>query len=395
MGTEIRLLTPDDLEALFAMRQMTFLDTSDYSLPEQRARHLERLPFQYGLFADGRLASSLVLYPFQMYFAGRELPLAGLGSVQTPPEFRRRGYVQRLLHHGLERQRAAGVGLCMEYPFDPRFYGRYGWQSVWSGVRVQVPPERLPSRGPPPDALRLDPLAPDTGPRLAAIHAPWARRYHLPLTRAGHGGRDWFRALQPHGETRPAHVYLLEDAYCLLRLRREDEHDAVHVVDYAFGTPAGRARLWSFLSTFTGQARSLTLQLPTEDPLLWDVPEFLRPSPHPLQVRIVDVKAALEQLTSPTETSFSLAVRDDFCDWNARTFQVHLHPERIQVEPRPQATAAELTLDVRALAALLCGSLSAEAGASTGAWEGSAAAARALAALGGSRRAFAPEPDYF
>jgi predicted acetyltransferase len=395
MGTEIRLLTTDDLEALFAMRQVTYLDTSDYSLPEQRARHLERLPFQYGLFAEGRLASSLVLYPFQMYFAGRELPLAGLGSVQTPPEFRRRGYVQRLLHHGLEQQRAAGVGLCMEYPFDPRFYGRYGWQSVWGGLRVHVPPERLLGRGAPPDALRLDPLAPDTGERLAALHAPWARQYHLPLTRAGHGGRDWFRVLQPHGETRPAHVYLLEDAYCLLRLDRVDAHDEVRVVDYAFRTPAGRARLWSFLGTFTGQARGVSMQLATDEPLLWDVPEFLRPVPHHLQVRIVDVKTALEQLPSPLEASFSLAVRDDFCAWNARTFQVHLHPERIQVEPRSEGATADLTLDIRTLAAVLCGSLTEEAGARTGAWEGSAAAARALVALAGARRAFAPEPDYF
>jgi len=395
MAPEIRRLVPDELNQLLDMRRVTFQDTSDYRSPAQRERHLERLPFTYGLFVGSQLASAVVMYPFQMHFAGKELALGGLGSVQTPPEFRRRGYVQALLKDGLERLRAQGVGFCMEYPFDTRFYARYGWQGVWSRMRLSLPPERLLERRTPPDALRLDPHAADTGTRLAAIHGAWMRQYSLPLTRAGHGGRGWSQIVLQPWEAQPPLIYLLENAYCILRIRNENGGVTVKVMEYAFGDPRGRDRLWTFLGTFSGQADRVILMPPADEPLLMDLQEYLQPVAHQPQVRVVDVKAALEQLSSPVEQEFSLAVRDDFCDWNARTFHVRLHPERVQVEPGSERGAADLTIDIRALAALLCGSLRVEAGFRAGGLEGHPHVARALAALAGTRVAFAPELDYF
>ena len=385
----VRALGEDDLEQMFAVREVAFLEPSDLSDPETLRRYKDRLPYTRGHFEEGTLTSVYTLFPFEMYLAGKRVKMGGLAGIASKPEYRRRGHIARLLEDALEQLRVAGVGWCLEYPFDSRFYARYGWQSVHSGALVEVPSERF-LVGRAPNAVRLK--AEDVQ-QLKPIHKRWARGYNFTLSRDDGARPEWSRLVQRPWKERERFIYKLEEAYCLLEFRDKAEQTVLEVHDYAYSSPAGRRDLFAFLGSFYGQVDVISLHLPSDEPRLLDWQAYVRKNTHALQARVVDVTLALEALPCPFETSFVLRVEDDFCDWNSQVFQVTLG-EKNKVA-QGQSTSPDLSLDIRALALLLSGSLSAEVARRAGMLEGDVEAASALTSLAGGRTSFMPLSDYF
>ena len=386
----IRALTEDDLEQLFAVRNIAFFEPEDLSHPPTLQRYKDRLPYTRGYFDGGTLSSAYTMLPFEMYVAGQRVKMGGLAGVASAPEYRRRGHVAKLLKDGLERLKAAGVGWCLEYPFDPRFYARYGWQSVKSGALLEAPSDKL-FRGRAPDAVRLSrgEVAP-----LKPIYETWARGYTFTLSRDNGARPSWERLIRNPWETHDRLIYKLEDAYCLLKISyNETAHRTeLNVHDYAFSSPTGRDDLFGFVGSFHGQVDTIRLHLPNDEPHLLDLQFYLSKEIDSLQARVVDVKVALESLSTPVESSFTVRVKDDFCEWNNQTFQVTLGKK---IEVTVADSSPDLTLDIRALALLLSGGLTAEAAMRAGLVEGDVGVARGLSSLASERTSFMPLSDYF
>ncbi len=386
----VRALGEDDLEQMFAVREVAFLEPADLSDPKTLQRYKDRLPYTRGYFDESTLTSVYTLFPFEMYLAGRRVKMGGLAGVASKPEYRRRGHIATLLGDALEQLRAAGVGWCLEYPFDPRFYARYGWQSVKSGALVEVPSETL-LRGRAPDAVRLER---EDAQQLRPIYKRWAQGYNFTLSRDDGARPDWARHVRRPWEARDRFIYKLEDAYCLLDFREDEKARSVlNVHDYAFLSPAGRRNLFAFLGSFHGQVDVVSLHLPSDEPHLLDWQAYVLNNDEALQARVVDVKLALEALPCPSETSFILRVEDDFCEWNNQIFQVTLGEENEVA--LAQGASPDFSLNVRTLALLLSGSLNAEAARRAGLLEGNTKVARALVSLAGERTSFMPLSDYF
>lgn len=386
---QLRPLKETDLPQLFAIRQLAFLDRSDFSDPEVRERHLSRLAHSYGHFSGQTLTSAAVMHPFEMYLAGVRVRMGGLAGVLSAPEHRRRGFVAKLLFGVLQALRAAGTGWCLEYPFDPRFYARYGFASVPTGAEVSVPAERLYRSRAPDGARRVDGAS-----SLKPLYEHWAAGHNFTLVRSdrvrnAQARPDWERIAG--GEARFS--YLLEDAYCVLELTANPEGQTLNVHDYAYTTPAGYDALWRFIGSFHGQVQRIELQLSADDPLLFDLQRYHTAQLPLLQARVVDVELALSALASPSTAAFALRLEDDFCEWNHGSFGLELSPSGTQV--RRTDAAPDLTLDVRTLALLLSGALNADAAKRTGLVKGSLEATRTLAALAGGRQPFMPRSDYF
>ena len=391
----VRGLTEGDLDALFALRQVSFLDRSDFSDPDVRARHVARLACTHGHFLAGKLTSAAVCYPFEMFLAGQRVRVGGLASVLSAPETRRRGFVRELLRDILGKLHGDGVGWMLEYPsVDPSFYARYGFASVPTGSKVTFPTEKLFS-GPAPDAERLYGDAKKT---LEPIYDAWARSYSLTLLRDNTARPTWSRIL-----TADRFCYVLPDAYAVMELEQTGKTQTLIVHDYAFATPAGRAELFRFLGSFYGQAELVSLHLPGDEPLAFDLQNYHTNELPGLQARIVDLPAALEPLTCSADKTFTLHLTDPFCPWNDGAWEVTLSPTGSAVTPalEPPAQGLDLTsldtisLDVGTLTQLLCGALSGAAALRTGRAEGDASTVAALASLAGGRTPFMPGSDYF
>src|SRR5690606_35763806 len=174
--------------------------------------------------------------------------------------------------------------------------------------------------------LVAEPAGPEAAPALARVFAPWARCFSFALTRED-GLKpywDWsFR--RPYGDV--THVaYVADDAYAVLTVKDEDgrpEGRTVLVVrDLAYSSPAGRRRVLALLASFEGQADAVRLHLPPGDQVAahWAAYHTVR-SPE-LQVRVVDLAAALGGLPWPADDRVVLGVSDPDCPWNDGTFVV-------------------------------------------------------------------------
>ncbi|HKI56481.1 MAG TPA: GNAT family N-acetyltransferase [Trueperaceae bacterium] len=384
---DVRVLTEDDLADLLGILSVAFGETPPGAEERVIAHIRAQLPNTLGSFQDGRLASSALMYPFTMYLGGARARVGGLASVATAPWARRRGHVAGLLHAWFERLRRDGVGWCAEHPFDPRFYARYGFQSLPNGRSVEVPPSYF-AAGRPPDAESV------TGTdlsRLASIHRAFASRYSFSLTRDD-GARDgWGRVGRAWtGEDR--HAYLLEDAY-LVFARYHDATSQLRVSDLAWATPAGRERLSRFLRAFEGQVESVHVHLPPGDALLLDATARLAVRTPLLQVRVVDVSLALAPLTSPVASRWRIRLEDDDCPWNRGVFDVQLGPDGCRVEAGDGP--ADAALHVRHLVALLAGAAAPEVLLADGRAEGAPDALHALAGLLRAQPPFQAEIDGF
>lgn len=377
----VRQLSEADLDRLFALRQLSFLDDSNFRDPGVRARHVARLQLTFGHFIEERLTSAAVCFPFEMFLASRRVAVGGLASVLSAPETRRRGYVRELLHALLNDLKEKGTGWMLEYPFDPRFYARYGFASMPTGAELTIPAESL-FRGPSPDAERL---GGDPASILEPIYNAWAQTYSLALCRDNKARPTWNRILGNRI------CYLLEDAYVVFELAERAERQTLTVHDYAFSSPAGRDNLFRFVGSFYGQVQDISLHLPSDEPLALEL--RYRTNDVPLQARIADVTAALTPLTSEHESTATLHVRDEFCAWNNGTFRLGFSPNGTTVS-RSDADP-DAALDIATLTQLVTGALSPTAVLKTGQAKGDLGVLELLAALSGGRVPFIPGSDYF
>ncbi|MGI6201416.1 MAG: GNAT family N-acetyltransferase [Christensenellales bacterium] len=77
---------------------------------------------------QGRVVSSLGAYPYEVYFDGHVVGMAGIGGVCTLPEARRQGCVRTLFGAALAEMFARGQVFSGLYPFSVGYYRQFGYE---------------------------------------------------------------------------------------------------------------------------------------------------------------------------------------------------------------------------------------------------------------------------
>ncbi len=384
---EVRFLTGDDIDAAMPIRSFAF----GHPMSQDHREFLERiLAYVLGSFEGGRLASLATMWPFTAYVGGTRQGLGGLAAVATAPTERRRGHVAALLRRWFEVLHERGVGLSADSPFDPRFYARYGYQSVSHGHLVKLPVSVL-ATAEPYEAVEVDP---DDHSQVGPIHAQFASRYSLALTRddGTRGGMNY--ATQPPGLDERIVTALVGDAYASAWVDRSSE-PYLFVRDYAYTSPAGRRRLLAYLASFAGQVDHVLIMLPPGDPLTAMYGDRYLQRMHGLQVRVVDLPATLAGLSAPAEAEFTLSLTDPDCPWQDGVFRLRLGPDGCEATLAPAGTTADVSLGPLGLAAALFGAQDPRSLLATGVAEGDVAALDALAGLLSRHPVYMPRADHF
>jgi len=390
--TEFRPLTEADLEQVLHLRGVAF-----------GHGHIEtlrwRLPYALGAFSGGRLRSMTIMVPFENYLGGRRVNVAGLSGVATAPEARRQGLVAQGLRRWFADLRERGFGWSSEHPFDPTFYARLGYQTVRNGHTLELPMARLKSaaRGArwDGDEALAEPASPSDAPAMAGVFAPWAQRFSFALTREDGLKPYWDWTFKRPAEDLTYYAYLAEDAYAVLAPREVPEGRTVLAVrDFAYTSPAGWRRVMALLASFDGQAEVVRLHLPPGDPVASDWAAYHTAQAPELQVRVIDLQAALASLPWTEEARVTLAVADPDCPWNDGTFDVEVQPGGATVA-RSAGSEAEAGIGIRALVALLTGESSAASLLADGRAEGSLEALTRLANPLANHPVFKPHNDHF
>jgi predicted acetyltransferase len=317
--------------------------------------------------AGGRPVGGLALLAMGQWFGGARVPMAGIGSLGIAPEWRGRGAASTLLRGVLTELREGGVALATLYPSTLPVYRKAGFEQAGSTFTYELTLAHINLRAP----LELVPLAADEWPTLARTRDPWASQQNGAVDRTPF---LWEKIVAPYGQE--THTYQI------VRGDRPEGHiiytqggrnAPLQVLDWcALGREAGLTLL-AFLAGDRAMVTTATLRAAPDDPLLLLLPEKCATIGRAQSwlLRIVDVVAALQMRGYPPALTAELhfAVEDDLLPANTGNFVLRVAGGRGEVA---RGGTGQLRLDVRALAPLYTGHLTAGQLASIGAIDGSA-----------------------
>jgi predicted acetyltransferase len=137
MGMEIKELTEKDYTESMKLSMYAF----QYKIPEDSiASRIEMLKRQrvIGVWKDNNLAAKLHIIPFHIYMNDQVWKMGGVAGVATYPEFRRNGYVTRLIIEALERMHKGEQIVSLLHPFDIGFYRKFGWEVFTENKKLLI-----------------------------------------------------------------------------------------------------------------------------------------------------------------------------------------------------------------------------------------------------------------
>jgi predicted acetyltransferase len=367
----LRVLTSTDLDQLAELTEIVF-NSEPYSDEERKIdEELHELDSgrAVGVFDGDELAGVGTVTTFELTVPGGVLPMLGVLLIGVKSTHRRRGVMSRIIRHQLHTvHEEGGEPLAGLTASESVIYGRFGYGQAAYSAFFTVPRHRAalrPVAGIDDVRIRIVPTA-DSVEVCEGIHArqvgkrpgmmarpeAWARVYAADLDR-WRGGRSALRTvLAERGG----------DAVGYARYRTKDDWDAgvpkgstdvseIHADDVAAFAALVRYLTDIDLTTATG-----FMKQPVDSPLVYLLADLraaqmrIRES---LYLRVVDVDRALAGRRYADPVDLVLELTDELCPWNAGRWR--LTGDEKTAECVRTDAAADLSLDVRELAAVYLG----------------------------------------
>ncbi|MEU6228717.1 GNAT family N-acetyltransferase [Streptomyces sp. NPDC047042] len=413
----IRTVTEDGLREWIRALSTGFLRSPEVTDVELEARRGGFLPGRsLGAYDGDRCVATFRSFPQELSVgAGKTVPADAISNVTVSPTHRRRGLLTRMMTQDLAAAKERGDVVATLIAAEYRIYGRYGfgpatWASEWT---IDVPRAGLDPRwAGPADGGRIDLVdAADVRKLGPDLHARLARRQPGAVSR----DERWWQVNTGQvrfGESwdEPFYaVYRSADGEVegLVSYEADDKWDAKQPQDTAdvnwliATTPAAERALWQYLCSIDWITKVKTGWRAPDDllPFFLPDPRAARIATHAdwLWVRILDVVRALE--ARPYDVTAAGGSRGlvlevvDEAGFAGGRYRLEVSGEGVGSCTAGVREAAEITLDVRELAALWLGDESAVRLAALGRVreERAGAARTADALLRTSRRPWCPD----
>jgi len=332
---------PDDIRRPVGQRRGLYDDTVEGSEPVSICRH----------------------YIFDLEIRGNSHPGAGLTSVITPPEYRRNGYIQRILSESLVEYDRQGRQFSILRPFDYGFYRSFGWETANEVRNYECPVEALSfAPGKVDGAGEFRQLELDSFDTVSPVYEAFSSNYSLTIERDA----EWWRHRVCYSRDADPYVYAwfkdgAPQAYLVFRFTGDYHGRTMKVREFAYTDTEALTAVLAFCYNHDSQADTVEFHAP-DDSVFRD----LLPAPDEVEctlstgpmVRIIDVESTLSALSYPdVDGEIVLSVADDLAAWNDGAFRLSVSAGESHCEPTDAAPAA--TLDIASLSQLAVGHRSA------------------------------------
>jgi predicted acetyltransferase len=363
---EIRAYREEDRKALGHLLALAFGGTEAGGERYLDPAHNRRLDPElvYVAEEDGVPRATATELPMQVHVDGRAVPMGGVSAVATHPAYRRKRLAKSLLEAVIHGMRERGVHISMLAPFAHAFYRASGYELAGESIVYDLSPSELPTS---PEQSRVRAYRETDLPTIEAMLEAEALQHPLCIRR---GESRWREVLNrdPAGdgedEAREAAVYERDgslEGYLIYRYRKAagggERSRILEVPELVAGTQRAREALFSFMAAYDPLEWRVKYQAPPGDPLHpFLESSYVRATVEPENmIRLVDVEGALSHLSRPVPEPLVLEVTDDVIPENNGAYTVN---EGNVV--RGAAAPERVKLDVRQLAQLYAGYLSAE-----------------------------------
>ena len=298
-------------------------------------------------FVDGELASMFTNIPFTMRAEGNPRPLAGVSTIGTQPEFRRRGLVRRIHTEAFARMRDAGQPMAALWASQAAIYQRYGYAiasmqrhysvdtadiGFFDGDDGSCDVRRVPSDAAYDTAKRL--YIEFIADRMCYLHRArplWMQNAFEPNDA---DGPIWTAvAYDSDGNARGYVIYTLRAGKVTHRARAQE----LRIRDLVWLDQDAYRSIWSFIKSHDLVGRVFWHAAPVDDPAyeLFVEPRMLHTEDaEGAWFRLVDVAAALAGRGYHHEGSIDITVADDtIAPWNNGHFRLDVSADGAEVHP--------------------------------------------------------------
>ncbi len=316
-------------------------------------------------FVDGKLASSFSNIPFTVRANGRAMKLAGVSTVGTQPEYRRQGLVRRVHTQAFQDMRDAGQPVAALWASQAAIYQRYGYAMTTVRRHYSIDTVDIRFFDDNGGSGRVERVTTDAYDAVREIYKEFIadRIGYLHRARA-----LWLQnALRPVPEEGPIWTAVCYDddrarGYVIYTLRADKvDHPArgqeLVIRDLVWLDQDAYRSLWSYVARHDLVGRVRWNDAPADDP---GVELFLEPrllntmDLEGVWWRVVDARAALAGRGYSGDSALSIGIEDDsLTPWNDGVWRLETGPDGGHVGPA--GSAADIQLNIRALASLLAG----------------------------------------
>ncbi|GIW12737.1 MAG: UPF0256 protein [Tepidiforma sp.] len=323
-------------------------------------------------FVDGRMVSTLGVWPFTVRLNGSPVPMGGVTAVGTLPNYRRRGLLRRTMQQALETMHERRQPLAILWASMAAIYQRFGYGLASTGVTYRFDP-RLAALANGADAQGWQVelfAAVDALSVVKPVFIEWATPRNLVIHRSAELWR--VSTFRPPKKGLPVHVALARDAagtprgyavYSAMTVDHQPDEgeQELRVNELVALDAAAWTTLWEFLRSHDLARRVEFRAVPPDDPapeLLLEPRVLNRRTQDAVWMRVVDVPAAFT--ARPYDADGRLAVRlasDNLCPWNEGTWVLEVDGGTATV--RSATLEPDLVVTPAVLASLIAGHRSA------------------------------------
>jgi predicted acetyltransferase len=357
-----------EFNALVDLGSQSFNTSREPAKSEERwLNHVGRENLRVAKRSKHVLGGLGILY-FRQWFGGGSIASAGITSVAVSPEARGTGVGTHLMRTVVAELHAQGVPLSSLYPATYTVYRAAGYEPAGEQLTWELDLHRLGMQD---RACSVRPLADADRQPVYDLHREYGRRQAGVVDRTP---REWASIFEL--ATDPLYAYVIEapgrrtglEGYVIFV--QQDFPGApydIHVRDHAFLTPAAGRRLLTFLADHGTVARRAILLGPHNDPLPALARfEIRKPrSSHFWMLRVIDAAQVLRERGYPpgVKCELHLEISDDLLPQNSGRFALSISNSTGRVRTGGRG---RIKLDIRGLAPLFSGHLSATQLASIG-----------------------------
>lgn len=323
----IRELTKEDFNAGIALGSYAFRVKLTAEQVEQQQNNfvIDGLR-RFGLFEGEQLCSQIMDHEFEFMIQGKPVKSSGIAFVSSWPEYRRNGYVAKLLEHAFIEMKKNNQVLSVLHPFSIQFYRKFGYELLSQRIKNKMVIK---------DIVRINTKGTLTREtdylELKEMYDAYSVNYNGMLV------RNKFYWEHTIAKKKKGHIVVYRDenhvkrGYMIYHI--EPQSTTMQVLEFIALTKEAHDAIWSFIGQHDSMLQEVEWSTPYTDYQVVELvdPRIKREIEQYGMVRIVDVSSFLNNysflpVTHNINESYYIYIEDKHAPWNEGYFKLTIKP---------------------------------------------------------------------
>ncbi|QHQ60993.1 GNAT family N-acetyltransferase [Anaerocolumna sedimenticola] len=274
------------------------------------------------------MMSCLSVLPYEVFFDGNQLKMAGIGGVCTYPQHRRKGAVREMFREVLKDMYKRGISFSYLYPFSEKFYMNFGYIPSSQSIRWNFNLNTIPNNYY--DGTFHLYRGDGNYSEFETAYKTFAEKYNMMVNRDSY---DWevLKSSNPFKGSRQAYLYKdkagIPKGYFVFDKLNEPNQIILDCKEMVYDNFTTLKAIMSFVKTFSADyntvqfnaPRCLSLEYFCED---YSQSKSSRSIRQNGMVRVINVKEVLNHAIFKDSGEMSIKITDSFINQNNGVFHV-------------------------------------------------------------------------